>query len=173
MNQVKEIIIDLREEFELLELKMVSQDPSVLIINIPSRSIFANKSWISRLSKDHKIYLVCKKGIRATNIKNTYFKNNKNIVIGGGVKAELKLPKNKVQLVNGPGGLGMQQYVQLVFVCILLLLLVLHYFNADKKYIMGLLVLFILFIGAQVITKGCLISSIVPLSLGCPPAIWG
>lgn len=164
MNQIKEIIIDLREEFEVLELKMVSQDPSVLIINIPSRSIFANKEWISKLSKDHKIYLVCKKGIRATKVKNTYFQNNDNVIMGGGVKTELLLPKNKVKLVEGLGGLGMQQYVQLVFVCILLLLLLLHYFNIDRKYIMGLLILFILFIGYQIYTKSCLIGSMIPLT---------
>lgn len=87
MNKIKTIIIDVREEFELLELQLISINPSLFIINIPMRAIFANQSWISDMSTEHTIYIMCKSGNRSGKIKTKYFINNENIKsLSGGIK---------------------------------------------------------------------------------------
>ena len=167
MDKIKTIIIDIREEFELLETQIKSTDPSLLVMNIPMRAIFANKNWINEISKTNTFYLVCRSGNRTQKVKDRYFKNNNNVKsTDGGIKKLETNPlfKNKIQIIKGNGGLGLQQYLQLVFVCMLSLLLLLLYLGVDKKYIMVLIGGFILFILYQIYTKGCLISSFVPLS---------
>ena len=163
MNQIKTIIIDIREEFELLETQIKSKDETLLVMNIPMRAIFANKAWISNVSKFIPIYLMCRSGNRSGKIKNKYFKNNNNVKsVDGGLKTNLF--KNKIQIVKGKGGIGLQQYIQLAFVCMMSIILLLLYLDIDKKYVMGLIAAFVLFITYQVYTKGCLISSLIPLS---------
>ena len=164
MNQIKTILIDIREEFELLETMIISKDKSLLVMNVPSRAIFANKQWINNISNLHKIYLVCRSGNRTSKIKEKYFPNNKNVKsVIEGIKNIENNSLFKIKLLKGKGGIGIQQYIQLAFVCMLSLLLVLLYYGIDKKYIILLIMAFILFIVYQVYSKGCLISSLVPL----------
>lgn len=167
MKQIKRILIDIREEFELLEKSILSLDQSLLVMNIPSRAIFANLEWINNISNLNKIYLVCRSGNRTQNIKDKYFANNKNVKsITGGIQKIGGNPlfKNKIKIMKGKGGLGIQQYIQLAFVCMLSIVLILLYFGIDKKYVMIMIMGFILFILYQIYSKGCLISSLVPLS---------
>ena len=73
-------IIDLREENELGKSRIISRNNNVTVISIPSRHIFANKEFIINLSNQGKVYLLCRSGNRSLQIKNKYFKNNKNIL---------------------------------------------------------------------------------------------
>ena len=167
MENIKTIIIDIREEFELLESYIKSIDNSLLIINIPSRVIFANKDWIKRASSNNLIYLICRSGNRTKNIKNKYFKNNKGIIpLDGGIKKIIlnNLFKNKIKVIYGKGGFGLQQYIQFAFLIILTIILLLTYLNINKQYTLGLGFGFISFILYQIYNKGCLILSIIPLS---------
>ena len=71
------IIIDIREEFELLGKQMHSIDTSVFVINIQMRSIFVNTDWINELWQIHNIYIICCHCIRTSKVKDKYLKNNK------------------------------------------------------------------------------------------------
>lgn len=167
MNQIKEILIDLREEFELLNLQLTSTDPTLLIMNIPSRAIFSNIDWINEVSNLTPIYVMCRSGVRSKKIKNKYFKNNDNVKsIDGGIKKieDSTLFKNRVKIIMGSGGLGLQQYMQLVFICMLLFILLLLYSGINTKYIMLFILLMILFIGYQIYTQSCFIGAMIPLS---------
>lgn len=165
MNKITTIIIDIREEFELLESHIEPITNSILVINIPTRAIFANKKWIK--DSNVPIHIICKSGNRSNNVKNTYFKDNKNVKsVNGGIKKLEENPffKNKVKIVKGKAGLGLQQYLQLVFICLLSIILLLLYLGVDKKNIMIFISMCILFIGYQVYTQGCWLSSFLPLS---------
>lgn len=160
------IIIDVREEFELLEKQIVTDDPSIFVLNIPARNIFANVGWINELSQSHTVYIVCKLGNRSGKVKNKYFKDNKNIISldGGVTKLDINnVFGDKIKIVYGQGGMGMQQYIQLMFVMILSILALLVYFDIDKKYIIGLITLFVLFIVYQLLTKICYLFKMLPL----------
>lgn len=73
-------IIDIREEYELLENRYISNNSNLIIIAIPSRIIFANVEFINKLSINNQIFILCRTGKRAKLIKNKYFSNNKNII---------------------------------------------------------------------------------------------
>ena len=156
MENIKTIIIDIREEFELLESYIKSINPSLLIINIPNRVIFANKNWIKKISDNNLIYLICRSGNRSRNIKNKYFKNNKRIIsLDGGIK-KINLNdsfKNKIKIIYGKGGFGLQQYIQFAFLIILTIILFLIYLNINKKYTLGLGFSFVSLILYQIYTK--------------------
>jgi len=165
------IIIDIREEFELLGKQMHSVDPSVFVINIPMRSIFANTDWINELSQSHNIYIICRHGIRASKVKDKYFKDNKNIISldGGITKLEINnIFDNKIKLIHGKGGLGLQQYTQIMFASILTVLAILLYFDIDKKYVISLIVLIVLFILYQLLTNVCYLFKFLPLPVFHP-----
>jgi len=100
------LIIDIREEFELLGKQMHSFDPSIFVLNIPMRSIFANIDWINELSQSHNMYIICRSGERAVRVKNKYFKDNKNIIsLEGGVnKLEVNnIFGDKLKFIYGKG----------------------------------------------------------------------
>nr|QKF94903.1 rhodanese-related sulfurtransferase [Fadolivirus 2] len=167
MNKIKTILIDIREEFELLEKQIMATTSTVLVLNIPMRAIFANKTWIDQISKSTPVYIICRSGNRSKKVKDKYFKKNDNVIsVDGGVKEihKNKQFKDMVKIVNGQGGFGLQQFMQLVFICMLLIIMTLMYFNVDKMYTMTLVLSFILFIIYQLYMQSCLISSILPLS---------
>ena len=79
-------IIDIREEYELKEIKLKPKNENVDIINIPMRHIQFNLDYLNNLSKNGKLFILCKSGKRAGMVKNKYFKDNENIeVLEGGV----------------------------------------------------------------------------------------
>ena len=47
----KEIWIDIRDEHELAESQIIAPNDA-LVINIPSRNIFANADWIKSMQKN-------------------------------------------------------------------------------------------------------------------------
>jgi rhodanese-related sulfurtransferase len=161
--EYKEIWIDIREEHELAENQIVSPNENdVLVINIPSRNIFANVEWMERISqKGVKITLICRSASRSKKVKDIYFTNNENITsLEKGISnpnIKLKPVVTKTNL-----GLGLQQILQLVFSTILLFIFVSSFFIKIEvvRYTIIAIIAFILY---QVITKSCLIGKIVPL----------
>ena len=82
-----ELIIDLREEHELLESRLISPDGTYEIINIPSRHIFANIGWISKQTEKRPVWFICASGRRSQAIKEHYFGRNDGIKSSeGGLK---------------------------------------------------------------------------------------
>jgi len=160
------ILIDLREEFELLEKHLKSNDENVLILNIPTRAIFANKDVINKLSETSEIYVMCRSGCRSGKVKDLYFPENENVIsLEGGINDISENPewKNKVEVVSEKGGMGIQQYVQMTFIAILFVLLVLVHMDVKKLHMEIVIASIILFLTYQVMSKGCLIGSIIPL----------
>jgi ATP-dependent Zn protease len=72
-------IIDVREEKELEEKRLMSKNPEIRIINIPNSIIKTKVDYVNNLSKNGKVYLGCKKGIRSNKIKLELFNNNPNV----------------------------------------------------------------------------------------------
>lgn len=109
---------------------------------------------------------MCKSGNRSSKVKEMYFAENPGVIsLRGGIN-EIEggnILDDKIIVIHGTGGLGSQQYIQLAFLIFLVIVLGLFYFNVNKNYIIALLAIFILFIGYQILTKGCLISSLIPL----------
>lgn len=172
MNNIKTVIIDLREEFELRDSHMESTDTSVLIVNIPMRAIFANKKWISFISETNTIYLICRSGVRSNKIKEKYFLENTNVIsVDGGIKqlthtdnVDHILHQYKINIVKTNGGLGLQQYMQIAFIAMLFMILILIYMDIDRTYLMITVGSFMTFIMYQIYSQSCLISSMIPLS---------
>ncbi len=156
----KNIIIDIREEHELLENKLEPKDNSTIVFNIPMRHIGFNKDLIKSLSKNIKVYITCKSGNRSGKVKNLYFAKNKNIYsVEGGYKNV-----ENVNIIKSSGGLGLMQYMQTVFVLILISILTMHYYQVSNNKIIGFIVFVLLFILYQLVTKSCIMSKILPLS---------
>ena len=106
---MKEIIIDIREEGELLDNIVVSSEK--IIINIPMRNIQFNIDAINKLSENYTIYLLCRSSNRSDKIKKLFFEENPKIIsIKGGLK---NLPEN-VELIQGKNGKSFQQIMQLM-----------------------------------------------------------
>ena len=148
------IIIDLREEHEM---KKSHLDPSTCnVINIPMRSIPFNLNYIENLSKNDEIQLMCKSGNRSDLIKKKYFEaNDKVSSMIGGIKKVGENSKIKVIELNG-AGMGIQQYMQVMFVCILVVSSIILYFGG-WKYAMVFNVLMVVMIFLQLYTKSCVL----------------
>ena len=166
---MKTYILDIREEFELKKIHMLPTNNNTSIINIPSRHIQFNIDFLEELSTTNKIYIICRSGSRANNIKNKFFKNNDNIIaLNFGVKdankvkdfGKIKLVYNKPSFIKGQ---GITQYMQLMFAFIITIQVLLLYFNINKNYIIFGNSIFILFILSQVITQSCLLTKILNL----------
>lgn len=161
----KKIIIDIREESELLEKNLSTEDKNILIFNIPMRHIIFNKDTIKKLSENNKVYVMCKSGNRSQKVKDLYFKKNKNIIsLDGGIN-NIKENKefDKIRINSGNGGNGLLQYMQLVFVIIMSIMIVLLYARIDPKYIMYFSIFVLIFILYQLLSKSCIMSKIIPL----------
>ena len=160
----KEIWIDIRDEHEVAENQIISPNNSdVLVMNIPSRNIFANVEWIDRITqKGVKITLICRSGSRSKKVKDLYFSNNDNITsLDNGIAN----PNIKLKPINTKSnlGLGIQQILQLVFTTILLFILIISFYTqiGVVRYTLAVIIMFILY---QVISKSCLIGKYVPLT---------
>jgi rhodanese-related sulfurtransferase len=160
MNMYKEIWIDIRDEHELAESQIVSPNDEILVINIPSRNMFANVDWIKSMEANGvKVTLICKSANRSQNVKKLYFSTNENIVsLDGGISN----PGITIKKLNSWGGFGIQQILQLVFVIILTCILVASFYLQINKlrYAMVGVIFFILY---QIVSKSCLIGKYVPL----------
>jgi rhodanese-related sulfurtransferase len=155
----KTLWIDIRDEHELAENQIMAPNDETLIINIPSRNIFANVQWIKSVAKDKKIILICRSGNRSLNVKRMYFANDENIEsLDGGIK------NAQIKLKGLGGGLGLQQILQLVFAFILVCILCASFFLQldNLRYAIIGIIFFILY---QVISKSCLIGKYVPLKV--------
>ena len=92
----KEIWIDIRDEHELAESQIIAPNDATLVINIPSRNIFANADWIKSMQeRGIKITLVCRSASRSQNVKQLYFASDENIVsLEGGLSASEAVQAN-------------------------------------------------------------------------------
>lgn len=154
----KEIWIDIRDEHELAEKQIITPNDETLVINIPSRNIFANVDWIKSLeSKGVKVTLICRSANRSQMVKELYFANDENIVsLEGGIK------NPNIEMKQLSGSLGLQQILQLVFTIILTcILLASFYMNIQHlRYVIIGIIFFIIY---QVVSKSCLIGKYVSL----------
>ena len=161
----KEIWIDIRDEHEVAENQIISPNNSdVLVMNIPSRNIFANVEWMERITKKGvKITLICRSASRSKKVKDLYFSNNDNITsLDNGIAN----PIIKLKSINTKSnfGLGLQQILQIMFATILLFILIISFYTQIDivQYTLAVIIMFILY---QVISKSCLIGKYVPLQV--------
>lgn len=162
---MKDIIIDIREEHELKGKKIGEVNDNYVIYYIPQRFIGFNQEWIKDYSKKEKVYILCKKGKRAKKIKDTYFKNEPNvIVLEGGIDniqtyfRDIQFKENNSKFHFGP-----QQYMQMMFIFILLILFYLIYSSISKLILYPFIIFIILFILLQIFTKSCILTQFIPL----------
>lgn len=159
MNMYKEIWIDIRDEHELAESQISSPNDETLVINIPSRNIFANVECIKSMEAcGVNVTLICKSANRSQNVKKLYFSSNENIVsLDGGISN----PGIIIKKING-WGFGIQQILQIVFAGILTCILIASFYLQinNLRYTMMIVIFFILY---QIFSKSCLIGKYVPL----------
>jgi hypothetical protein len=182
MSVKPELIIDIREEFELLEKKIVPTTAKYEVVNIPSRHIFANTEWIRKQSELRPVWIICASGRRSQAIKDQYFPRNDGIKSSqSGIKIiydseqfdkliqnhdSTKSVDNKyLRIEYGEGGLGMQQYMQLAFSAMLIVCGGLVYMNVNKNFILVAIVAMIVFVLGQTYTKSCLLGKMIPKSI--------
>lgn len=155
-------IIDLREEHELSQKRIISNNEDSIVLSIPSRYIFANKEYIDNISRNAKVYLLCRTGNRSGGIKAKYFKNNENIIsVDGGLKS-LDQFGDRIEIIKGNGGFGIQQYMQIVFTIIIIITIIALYYNIDRIYILVGLISFLAFILYQIFSNSCILSKMIP-----------
>ena len=157
---VKNIIIDVREESELNEKSLETDSVELEIINIPMRHIQFNLPYINRLAENGKVYLMCKSGTRANKVKNKYFSNNDNVVILEGGITKIKDSECKVDVKEISSGkksnLGMQQYMQIMFMLLIAFVLIIY----DQRYAMLYVMIVIVMILYQLFTKSCVLGKV-------------
>jgi len=156
---MEKIIIDIRDESELLDSKMHTFDENTYILNIPTRNIKFNIEGINKLSKKYKIYLVCRSSNRSDKVKNKYFKDNENVIsVSGGIKKENEL----FNIISEKGGMGFQQIMQIIFSIILLVIAILLFMKINRNIILLIISIMIILILLQAFTKSCVLSKIIP-----------
>jgi len=169
MNNI--LVVDLREEHELLSSRLFGRDSKVAILNIPSRSIFANVDYLISHSAKMPVWLICASGRRSKAIKERYFPQNdgiKSVPIGIqdiGVKENAsfgEFPVERVVKQDGQGGLGIQQVMQYAFVAMLILIGCIVWFAPEKHYTLAVITLLVVGILSQAVTKSCLMSRLLP-----------
>ena len=163
------LVIDIREETELLDVHLESENPLIDIINIPERNIFANVDYINKLSEKYSlIYLICKTGERSDGVKKRYFSTSSAIrsYQGGWKDLELRKEKIKIDVIHNYSllNMGPQQYMQFIIVLFLISMIGMNIWNISIIYINLCLALMAGFILFQVFTKSCLVTSVIPLS---------
>ena len=168
---MKTLFIDLREESELLDVQIVSNNPTVEVVNIPPRSIFANVDYITNLlNRYDKIYLICRTGRKSDVVKLQYFEGDNRIIsYEGGWKKLEKEDNNsngiEVHRRYSIFNLAPQQYMQVVIVLFLISTIVLNsYYRLDRMYMSIYISVMALFIMYQVLTKDCLMTNMIGLS---------
>lgn len=181
-------IIDIREEHEIYEERIISKNTSpessvsptspasVIIFYIPMKFIKWNVESINYLSKTNKVYILCRSSNRSDKVKQTYFPENENIEsIKGGINAlkttdvtspshsnntfqlDIEVVKEKRNILQT---YGIQQYMQMLFAILLSITLIMIVFNIPKLYISIWISAIILFIIYQIVTKSCLLSTV-------------
>lgn len=163
------LIVDIREESEILDVQIKPNTPEVHIVNIPSRSIFANVEYLNRISENYdQIYLLCRTSRRTSAVKEKYFHDNPKIhSYPGGWKAledDDDLPK-LISIVDSSSlfNLAPQQYMQIVIVCFLLSIIAANYMEVPRKYVNIAIGGFAAFICYQVLTKDCTMANLIAL----------
>ena len=159
---VKNIIIDIREESELKEKNLESDSVDFEIINIPMRHIQFNLPYIKRSTDNGKVYLLCRSGTRAKTIKNKFFSNNDNVVVLEGGITKIKDSELKddieVKISGKKSNLGMQQYMQMMFLMIMFVAFILMIY--DQRYAMLFILIVIVMIIYQLFTKSCFLGKV-------------
>jgi len=165
------LIVDVREENELLESKIVPVAENVQVVNIPARHIFANLDWLR--SQPGTVWLICRSGARSGALKTKYFPEDVNIKSSAGGVGEFML-ENKtndgenehinpqtVEIIQGKGGFGIQQYLQLAFATMLLVVALLNTIlpKVQLNYVIYAMICVILY---QIYTKSCWLGKMVP-----------
>lgn len=169
-------IIDIREEHEILEERIISTSTttSTIVSCIPMKFIKWNQSLINHLTNNNKdtiIYIICRSSNRSNTIKNKYFKENSNVIsIEGGVQGLKQNQELQQQLevqvqINTDKNIfqtfSIQQYMQMLFAILLSITLILLVLQVKPMYIIYWLMSIILFIIYQLVTKSCILSQII------------
>jgi rhodanese-related sulfurtransferase len=100
--EYKEIWIDIRDEHEVAENQIVAPTTTgnndILVMNIPSRNIFANVEWMERITKKGvKITLICRSASRSKKVKDLYFADNEKIT---SLDKGIANPNIKLKIIN-------------------------------------------------------------------------
>ena len=177
-----ELVIDLREEHELLENRLVSPDGTYEIINIPSRHIFANVKWISKKTEKRPVWLICASGMRSQAIKDQYFGRNDGIkssegglkllgvrvcAIGNGNRSgsgTVSVDPSRIKVQSGKGGYGIQQIMQMMFALMLSVITIAIFFGLKREYLLVMCGVILAGVVGQLVTKSCLLGKLVPKS---------
>jgi len=163
MSSLKKIIlIDIRNDTECMEKYLISNNTSISIFNIPMNHISFNKKWITELSKDAYVYIICRTGSRSDRVKNMYFKNIQNIISLEGGISNIKIFEG-IAIIIDRGGWGKMQYVQFSFLIIILTIFVLIYKFYSRIDMLIIVTLIIIFMIYQLINKTCYIDKFIPL----------
>lgn len=161
-----ELVIDIREEHELLGSRLVSHDGAYEIINIPSRHIFANVDWITKQTEKRPVWLICASGRRSTAVKEQYFGRNDGIkssdnglkIGSGGVS----LDPSHITVQKGKGGFGIQQIMQMAFAFMLAVIMTAIFVGLRREYLMLLCGVMLAAVVGQLATKSCVLGKVIP-----------
>ena len=169
-----ELVIDLREEHEQLENRLVSPNGTYEIINIPSRHIFANVEWIRKQTEKRPVWLICASGRRSQAIKEQYFGRNDGIkssegglkLLGGdgSVGKGLSVDSSHIKVQSGTGGYGIQQIMQMMFALMLSVITIAIFFGLKREYLLLMCGVMLAGVIGQLVTKSCLLGKLVPKS---------
>jgi rhodanese-related sulfurtransferase len=173
-----ELVIDLREEHELLESRLVSPDGTYEIINIPSRHIFANVKWITKQTEKRPVWLICASGRRSQAIKDQYFGRNNGIKSseggltlwgrdGSGDRSgtgNTSVDPSRIEVQPGTGGYGIQQIMQMMFALMLSVITIAIFFGLKREYLLLMCGAMLAAVVGQLVTKSCLMGRLVPKS---------
>ena len=101
---------------------------------------------------------MCRSGNRSDLIKKKYFEGNDKVTsMVGGIKKIGENGNNKIKVIELSGsGMGIQQYMQVMFACILVVSSVILYFGG-WKYSFAFNVLMVVMIFLQLYTKSCVL----------------
>jgi rhodanese-related sulfurtransferase len=176
-----ELVVDLREEHELLENRLVSPGNRLVspsetyeIINIPSRHIFANVDWISKQTEKRPVWLICASGRRSQAIKEQYFGRNDGIksseggmkLLGGNKdgkgRENVSVDPSRIEVQSGTGGYGIQQIMQMMFALMISVITISIFFGLKREYLLLMCGAMLAGVVGQLVTKSCLLGKLVP-----------
>jgi len=131
MLKNKIIIIDIRTSEEIYAKRAISYSDNTILIFIPVSHIKFNQKMIRQLSQKNKIYILCKKSIRSSMVKKTFFPTDNNIIsIDGGINQlekmndlmrNLKLVIYQVKILKKTDYKLSSKRIYLIFIMIYLL----------------------------------------------------
>lgn len=118
------------------------------------------------MTKNGKVFIICRSGNRSSNAKKKYFSSNDRITfLDFGTKDIDKLNKFgliKIESFNVSfiKSQGITQYMQLMFAFIIALHGLAIYNNVKKEHLLIFDIVFTIFILYQVITKSCFLTKV-------------